>query len=98
MRYVRLEEAIRLVGVSRTLLEALVEDQLIQPRSTLEQERVISTDEADELRVARNLLEDLGVNMEGVEIILHMRRRQIELLRLLHEANLLAPRGFLPGA
>ena len=112
MRYVRLEEAVRICGLPREVLEALLEDQLIRPRPTLDEERVISSVEADELRIARTLIEELGVNVEGVEIILHMRRRHIELqhqtdelmvalkdeLRArLRDAALFGPRGFLPA-
>lgn len=101
MRYVRLEEAVRGCGVPRELLEALLDVELIRPRPTLDADRVISTDEADDLRVARLLLEELGVNVEGVEVILHMRRRQIELQqrldRILAALEAFGPRGLLPG-
>jgi MerR family transcriptional regulator/heat shock protein HspR len=112
MRYVRLEEAVRLAGVRHELLEALLDVELIRPRHTLEQESVISQEEANELRVARTLLEELGVNVAGVEIILHMRRRQIDLQRQMDELvhalkdelrerlrdrDVFGPRGFLPG-
>jgi MerR family transcriptional regulator/heat shock protein HspR len=80
-RYVRLDEAIEVAGLTRELAEELVSDEVIETRATLEQERVISSAEADELRVARTLVDELGVNVAGVEVILHMRRRQLELRR-----------------
>ncbi len=71
---------------------------------------MIPVAEAEELRVARTLSEELGVNTPGVEIILHMRHRHLELQRQmdelvralrdelhfrLREADLLGPRAFL---
>lgn len=112
MRYVRLDEAIRTVGLPRELVDALLEVELIHARRTLDADEVISLEEAEDLRVARTLMEELGVNQEGVEVILRMRRRQMELQRRmdqlvatlrselrvrLREADLLEPFGLLPG-
>ena len=35
----------------------------------------LAPEEADELRLAKLLMEELGVNTEGVEVALHLRRR-----------------------
>lgn len=35
----------------------------------------LAPEEADELRLAKLLMEDLGVNAAGVEVALHLRRR-----------------------
>jgi hypothetical protein len=35
----------------------------------------LAPEEADELRLAKLLMEELGVNAEGVEVALHLRRR-----------------------
>ena len=35
----------------------------------------LAPEEADELRFAKVLMEELGVNAEGVEVALHLRRR-----------------------
>ena len=110
MRYVRLDDAVIRLGLHHDLVEDLLELGFLHPRPTLERERVIPVEEAEELRVARTLSEELEVNTPGVEIILHMRRRHLELqremdelvralrdkLRLrLQEADLLGPRAFL---
>ncbi len=100
-------EAAELSGVSEPVIFLYVERQWISPAEPTR---------FDEEDLARLLLirdlEELGVNREGVEIILHMRRRQIELqqqmdalcaalkdeLRVrLRDVDLLDPRGFLPG-
>jgi MerR family transcriptional regulator/heat shock protein HspR len=110
-RYVRLEEAIRRCGLPRPVVDELLEDEVIVPRPTLDEDRVISSDEADELRVVTTLMDELGVNVAGVEVILHMRRQQLalrrevdaliqsvrdELLRRLRDPAFFGPAGFLP--
>ena len=35
----------------------------------------LALEEADELRLAKLLMEELGVNAEGVDVALHLRRR-----------------------
>jgi hypothetical protein len=39
----------------------------------------LAPEEADELRFAKVLMEELGVNAEGVEVALHLRRRMFAL-------------------
>ena len=110
MKYVLIEEAVVRCGLSREVFEELLEDELIAVRPTLEGQRVISADDAEELRVAHTLMEELGVNVAGVEVILHMRRQhralrhQVDeivgavkdgLRRKLSDLDLLGPVGLL---
>jgi MerR family transcriptional regulator/heat shock protein HspR len=111
MKYVRLEEAIIRCGLGRDIVAELLADEVIVPRPTLEREKVITKEEAEELRIARTLLDELGVNLEGVEVIIAMRRRQIamrseldaivvalrdELRSRLRDPELFGPAGYLP--
>src|SRR5579871_3498795 len=111
MRYVPLEDAVRMCGLAHDIVDELLDSGVIHARTTLESQRVISSEEADELRVARTLLDELGVNLAGVEIILRLRRRQLELRaeldeivaairdelrRELRDRDFLGPAGFLP--
>ena len=41
----------------------------------------LAPEEAEELRLAKLLMEDLGVNAAGVEVALHLRRRLFALER-----------------
>lgn len=43
--------------------------------------REFSDDEAEDARIARTLMLDLGVNLAGVEVVLHMRRQILALRR-----------------
>ena len=72
---VRIEEILTILGVEdRRFLEALrveglfVDDEL-DPR------------QAEDLRVARVLIDDLGVNAPGVDVVLRLRRRMLALER-----------------
>ena len=47
--------------------EGLFEDDALEPEA------------AEELRVAAHLVQDLGVNPAGVEVVLHLRRRLLVL-------------------
>jgi DNA-binding transcriptional MerR regulator len=62
----------------------------------LEREKVIYTivrrsrkvyplDQVDRVRVARLLMEEMGVNLEGAEVALHMREQMIAMQRQFNE-------------
>ena len=69
----RVEEVLRFLGVEDAELlpqlrsEGLFEQDELEPF------------EAEELRVAALLVEELGVNPAGVEVVLHLRRRLLVL-------------------
>lgn len=69
----RVREVLEFLGIDDPSLldelrrEGLFEDEWLEP------------DEAEELRVATELIRELGVNPAGVEVVLHMRRRLLAL-------------------
>ena len=54
---------------------------LIRPSRTLGQTRLYSAEDVEEIQRVLRLTRDLGVNLAGVEIILKMRRRMLEMQR-----------------
>jgi hypothetical protein len=73
-RRIRTEEVLVYLGVGkpaaffdRLRSEGLFESDELEP------------EEADELRLALLLMEDLGVNAAGVDVALHLRRRLLAL-------------------
>ncbi len=50
-----------------------------------------SLDQVDRIRVAHNLIEELGVNLEGVEVVLHMREQIINMRRKLAHLRMRLP-------
>ena len=70
------KEVLRLLGIDDPALldelrrEGLFEEDFLEPEG------------AEELRVAITLVRELCVNPAGVEVVLHMRRRLLELQHL----------------
>jgi len=69
-RRIRTEEVLVYLGVAdrhaflaRLRAEGLFEGEEIEP------------EEAEDLRLAKVLIEELGVNAAGVEVVLHLRKR-----------------------
>ncbi|HEM46945.1 MAG TPA: hypothetical protein ENO23_07860 [Alphaproteobacteria bacterium] len=69
-RRVRTEEVLLYLGIeNRTaFLQQLRTEGLFEAEE-------LAPEEADELRLARVLMEELGVNAAGVDVALHLRRR-----------------------
>jgi len=80
MTRIRIEELIVEIGCDRSLLEELRAAGLFEGED-------LPLEEADELRVAAELMRSLGVNAPGVQVALQLRRRLLALeertLRLL---------------
>lgn len=58
---------------------------LIRPSRTVGRTRMYSAEDVEEIARVVRLTRDLGVNLAGVEIILRMRRRMLEMQRQLEE-------------
>lgn len=92
-KYLRVTEVTKICGVDATFIDHLERERLIRP--TVRQKRKFySPDQVERVRVARLLIEELGVNLEGAEVALHMREQMIamqrqfaELLRLLAQGG-----------
>lgn len=69
-RRIRTEEVLIFLGARGrgTFLEHLRQEGLFESDE-------LEPDEAEELRLAQLLMDDLGVNAAGVEVALHLRRR-----------------------
>ena len=74
-------EALEFFEVDEKFLKILEEESIVCP--TCENDdlpaRKFSTTEIEKLRVAKMLMEELEVNLPGVEIILQMRHNMIEM-------------------
>ncbi|HUI28197.1 MAG TPA: chaperone modulator CbpM [Candidatus Kryptonia bacterium] len=72
-RYLKLADVAQRLGIKTDWLETLEAEALIHPKHTLEDDVVISTDDAERIRIIRILTEEMDVNLAGAEVILHMR-------------------------
>jgi MerR family transcriptional regulator/heat shock protein HspR len=71
--------AARMVGVHNHTLRYYESVGIIEPYRSRGNTRLYSDSDIARLRQARTLMEDLGVNLAGVEVILRMLGRMAEL-------------------
>jgi MerR family transcriptional regulator/heat shock protein HspR len=76
-----------IVGMHEQSLRMYERRGLIQPQRSEGNIRLFSDDDVERVRAIKRLIDDLGVNLAGAEVILHMReqmeamRRELEWLR-----------------
>jgi len=90
-KHLRITEVIKICGVDEEFILRLERESIIRP-TIRRRQRLYPLDQVDRVRVAHLLIEEMGVNLEGAEVALHMREQMIamqrqfdELLRLLAE-------------
>lgn len=81
MRYLRFEEVSERYGIAVADLEMLEREQLIEVKRTLDNEPVISCEDAETARVVLVLMNELEVNLAGAEVIAHMRAEMLAMRR-----------------
>ncbi len=79
-RYV-ISIAARIVGVHMQTLRYYERTGLIQPSRSEGNIRLYSNHDIERLRQMKRLMDELGVNLAGVEVILHMGERLAEMER-----------------
>lgn len=79
-KYFRLAEVIEICEVSEKFVLALERENVI---SSVRRNRVkfYPVDQLDRIRVAHVLVKQLGVNLQGVEVALHLRQQVIDTRR-----------------
>ena len=70
-----------IVGLHEQSLRTYERRGLIRPRRSEGNIRLFSDEDVERLRAIKRLVNDLGVNLAGAEVILHMRE-QMEEMRL----------------
>ena len=80
--------AARMVGVQTHTLRYYERIGIIEPHRSRGNIRLYSDSDIARLRQARTLMDDLGVNLAGVEVILKMLDRIAELQERLDQAEL----------
>jgi MerR family transcriptional regulator, heat shock protein HspR len=79
-KYFRLKDIVATCEVSADFVHALEQEDLIKPvrRRRL---KFYPLEEVDRIRVAQILMREMGVNLAGVEVALHMREQLIHMRR-----------------
>jgi MerR family transcriptional regulator, heat shock protein HspR len=83
-KYLRITEVVELCGVDKKFVRRLERERVIRAL-TRENRKLYSLDQVDRVRVARLLMEELGLNLEGIEVVLHMREQMIAMQRQVRE-------------
>jgi MerR family transcriptional regulator/heat shock protein HspR len=71
-RYFRIADVVKVCRVSRRFVVFLERENVITP-VVRKKEKLYPLKEVDRIRVAQILVEEMGINLEGVEVVLHMR-------------------------
>jgi MerR family transcriptional regulator/heat shock protein HspR len=71
--------AARMIGVHAQTLRYYERAGIIEPSRSAGNRRLYSTEDIDRLRRIKTLIDDLGVNLAGVEVILRMGERMAEM-------------------
>ena len=83
-RYV-ISVAARILGVQSYTLRYYEKIGIIEPSRSKGNIRLYSERDIARLKQAKTLMNDLGVNLAGIEVILRMAQRMTELQHLLNE-------------
>lgn len=79
-KYFRIADVMSTCNVTQKFVLALERENLI--RAIIRRsKKVYPLDQVDRIRVARILIKEMGVNLEGVEVVLHMREQIINMRR-----------------
>ena len=73
------EEVLRIFDLDEAFLLDLKEEEIVCFQEERSEKEVYTLRELEKLRIAKILVEELGVNLAGVDIILRMRRDMISM-------------------
>jgi MerR family transcriptional regulator/heat shock protein HspR len=77
-----IKQVVEMLEIDEAFINDLVDEQILWPTCEVNiPERLFTQVEVEKLWLAKVLMEDLGVNLAGVDVILDMRRKMIEMRR-----------------
>jgi len=81
--YWTITEVVEIFQVDRSFLLDLEEEEIVCPecREGDMENKVFSQPDLENLRLAKLLVEEMGVNLPGVDIIIRMRRNMVDMRR-----------------
>jgi len=83
-KFLRITEVVKICDVDEEFVIRLEKEKVIY--SIIRRSRKLyPLDQVDRVRVARLLIEEMGVNLEGAEVALHMREQMIAMQRQFNE-------------
>lgn len=83
-KYLRITEVKKVCRVDAEFIRYLERERIIEP-VWRHRAKLYSPDQVERVRVAHLLIEEMGVNLEGAEVALHMREQMIAMQRQFNE-------------
>jgi MerR family transcriptional regulator/heat shock protein HspR len=83
-KYLRITEVTKICCVDVKFVRRLEQENVINP-IVRRRQKLYPMDQVDRVRVAHLLIEEMGVNLEGAEVALHMREQMIAMQRQFNE-------------
>ena len=83
-RYIEITEVIKVCKVGKDFIQQLERESVIRP-VVQRKRKLYSPDQVDRIRIANLLIQEMGVNLEGAEVVLNMREQMIAMQRQFNE-------------
>lgn len=83
-RYIKITEVIKVCKVDRGFIQQLERESVISP-VVQRRRKLYPPDQVDRIRIANLLIQEMGVNIEGAEVVLNMRDQMIAMQRQFNE-------------
>ena len=83
-RYIEITEVIKVCKVGKDFIQQLERESVIRP-VVQRSRKLYSPDQVDRIRIANLLIQEMGVNLEGAEVVLNMREQMIAMQRQFNE-------------
>ena len=83
-RYIEITEVIKICKVDKDFIQQLERESVIQP-VVQRSRKLYSPDQVDRIRIANLLIQEMGVKLEGAEVVLNMREQMIAMQRQFNE-------------
>lgn len=83
-KYFQITEVIRTCKVDEDFIQQLERESVIRP-ITQRRRKLYPADQVERIRIANLLIQEMGVNFEGAEVVLNMREQMIAMQRQFNE-------------
>ena len=83
-KYFQITEVIKTCKVDKSFIQQLERESVIRP-VVQRRRKLYPPDQVDRIRIANLLIQEMGVNFEGAEVVLNMREQMIAMQRQFNE-------------
>jgi MerR family transcriptional regulator, heat shock protein HspR len=83
-KYFQITEVIKTCKVDKDFIQQLERESVIRP-VVQRRRKLYPRDQVDRIRIANLLIQEMGLNFEGAEVVLNMREQMIAMQRQFNE-------------